>query len=122
MTVHTEVSTGAARSTARPDPNSSSEIERRAQAALKRRRITVITLRLAILVVGLAGWEIGARTEVIDPFFFASPSGIWDQIIVWVTEGTSMGPLWLQIWVRSEERREGKECVSTCRFRCSPYE
>src|SRR3546814_2184195 len=22
---------------------------------------------------------------------------------------------------RSEERREGKECVSTCRSRCSPY-
>ncbi|MFC3676032.1 ABC transporter permease [Ferrovibrio xuzhouensis] len=103
MTVHTEVSTGAARSPARPDPNSSSEIERRAQAALKRRRITVITLRLAILVVGLAGWEIGARTGVIDPFFFASPLGIWDQIIVWFTEGTSMGPLWLQIWVTLEE-------------------
>src|SRR3546814_11406935 len=23
--------------------------------------------------------------------------------------------------LRSEERREGKECVSTCRSRCSPY-
>src|SRR3546814_16737319 len=23
--------------------------------------------------------------------------------------------------LRSEERRVGKECVSTCRFRCSPY-
>src|SRR3546814_21143835 len=25
------------------------------------------------------------------------------------------------IWVRSEERRVGKECVSTCRSRWSPY-
>src|SRR3546814_14997677 len=24
-------------------------------------------------------------------------------------------------WHRSEERRVGKECVSTCRSRCSPY-
>src|SRR3546814_19374254 len=24
-------------------------------------------------------------------------------------------------WMRSEERRVGKECVSTCRSRCSPY-
>src|SRR3546814_17013622 len=24
-------------------------------------------------------------------------------------------------WARSEERRVGKECVSTCRFRWSPY-
>src|SRR3546814_11943065 len=27
----------------------------------------------------------------------------------------------LQIGLRSEERRVGKECVSTCRFRLSPY-
>src|SRR3546814_12487960 len=25
------------------------------------------------------------------------------------------------IWIRSEERRVGKECVSTCRSRWSPY-
>src|SRR3546814_12642954 len=24
-------------------------------------------------------------------------------------------------WIRSEERRVGKECVSTCRYRWSPY-
>ena len=103
MTAHSEASISTARSVARPDPNSSSEIERRAQAALKRRRATVIFLRIAILVIGLGGWEIGARTGVIDPFFFASPSGIWEQIITWFTEGTSMGPLWLQIWVTLEE-------------------
>src|SRR3546814_4555428 len=27
----------------------------------------------------------------------------------------------LQLAVRSEERRVGKECVSTCRTRCAPY-
>src|SRR3546814_2747075 len=27
----------------------------------------------------------------------------------------------LQAWTRSEERRVGKECVSTCRSRWSPY-
>src|SRR3546814_2230177 len=26
-----------------------------------------------------------------------------------------------QLWFRSEERRVGKECVSTCRSRWSPY-
>src|SRR3546814_10054812 len=26
-----------------------------------------------------------------------------------------------QLWTRSEERRVGKECVSTCRSRWSPY-
>src|SRR3546814_13104771 len=28
---------------------------------------------------------------------------------------------WPQAWLRSEERRVGKECVSTCRSRWSPY-
>src|SRR3546814_9267841 len=28
----------------------------------------------------------------------------------------------LNRWLRSEERRVGKECVSTCRSRWSPYE
>ncbi|HEX6959896.1 MAG TPA: ABC transporter permease [Ferrovibrio sp.] len=80
-----------------------SEIERRAKAALKRRRVLVIFLRIAILAVVLIGWEAGTRTGLIDPFFFASPTGIWDQIVTWLTEGTSMGPLWLQVWVTLEE-------------------
>src|SRR3546814_4779681 len=32
-----------------------------------------------------------------------------------------MQELLLGIWERSEERRVGKECVSTCRSRWSPY-
>src|SRR3546814_14057693 len=31
------------------------------------------------------------------------------------------GPLPLEFQIRSEERRVGKECVSTCRSRWSPY-
>src|SRR3546814_13742177 len=27
----------------------------------------------------------------------------------------------MEAWIRSEERRVGKECVSTCRSRWSPY-
>src|SRR3546814_4538339 len=30
-------------------------------------------------------------------------------------------PAWREATVRSEERRVGKECVSTCRSRWSPY-
>ena len=32
--------------------------------------------RLAILAVMLGGWEVAARTGVIDPFFFSMPSAI----------------------------------------------
>lgn len=77
--------------------------EARARARLRRRHALVIGLRLAILIVFLALWELGADYGVIDPFFFSSPSGIWEQIWSWVTEGTSQGPLWLQIYVTLEE-------------------
>jgi len=74
-----------------------------AQARLRRRRWLVNGLRLGLLVVALGGWEIAARLGFIDPFFFAMPSTIADQIWVWLTEGTSQGPLWQQVLVTLEE-------------------
>src|SRR3546814_522476 len=37
---------------------------------------------------------------------------------------TILEPLYREelVWIRSEERRVGKECVSTCRSRWSPYQ
>jgi NitT/TauT family transport system permease protein len=40
---------------------------------------------------------------VIDPFFWGQPSGIWAQLVKWVTQGTAQGPLWQQIAVTLEE-------------------
>ncbi len=88
--------------TARAVPTEA-EIEAEARARLKARRTLVLSLRIGILVAVLGLWEIGARTGLIDPFFFASPSGIAEQIWVWMTEGTSQGPLWVQILVTLEE-------------------
>ena len=79
------------------------EIEAGIQARLRRRRALVITLRIAILVAVLAVWEITTRIGWVDPFFFAMPSGIADQIWTWITEGTSQGPLWQEILVTLEE-------------------
>jgi NitT/TauT family transport system permease protein len=73
------------------------------QARLRRRRWLVNGLRLGLLVVALGGWEIAARLKWIDPFFFAMPSTIADQIWIWLTEGTSQGPLWEQVLVTLEE-------------------
>jgi len=77
--------------------------EMTAKARARRRYALVIALRLVLLVVFLGLWEIGADTKIIDPFFFSSPSGIGEQIWTWITEGTSQGPLWLQIYVTLEE-------------------
>lgn len=69
----------------------------------RRRSVLVNVLRVLLIVVILGGWEIGTRTGVIDPFFWGQPSGIWTQIVTWVTQGTAQGPLWEQIAVTLEE-------------------
>ncbi|HVW56388.1 MAG TPA: ABC transporter permease [Rhizobiaceae bacterium] len=77
--------------------------EMSAKVRARRRYALIITLRLLLLVVFLGLWELGTDTKVIDAFFFSSPSGIGDQIWTWITEGTSQGPLWQQIYVTLEE-------------------
>src|SRR5438445_10892456 len=67
----------------------------------------VYALRLAVLVVTLGGWELAGRLEWIDPFFFSMPAQIVNQIWVWINEGTSQGPLWVQILVTLEETALG---------------
>ena len=74
-----------------------------AQAALKRRKYLIIALRLAVLVIVLGGWELSARMKWIDPFFYSMPSMIWNQIVEWLRDGTSQGPLWQQVLVTLEE-------------------
>lgn len=74
-----------------------------AQAAIRRRRAMIIGLRLVVLVVALGGWEVSARYKLIDPFFYSMPSMIWAQIVEWMRDGTSQGPLWTQVLVTLEE-------------------
>lgn len=54
-------------------------------------------VRAGVLAAFLGLWELGARTEVVDPFNFSQPSRIWDQIWQWVTHGTAQGSLGEQI-------------------------
>ncbi len=74
-----------------------------ATAARRRRRIVVNILRVLLLVVIIGGWELTTRVGIVDPFFWGQPSGIWAQIVTWVTQGTAQGPLWEQIAVTLEE-------------------
>lgn len=85
------------------DATSLAHDERVAQRRIQMRRWTIILLRLAVLVLWLGGWEVSARLKWIDPFFFAMPSSIYDQLVVWFTEGTSQGPLLTQVLVTLEE-------------------
>ena len=70
---------------------------------LARRRRLVAVLQIAVLVVVLGAWELCSRTGIVDPFFFGMPSEVVQQIRTWIAEGTSLGPLWVQVLVTLEE-------------------
>ncbi len=74
-----------------------------ATAARRRRSVMVNTLRILLLVVIIGGWELFTRVGIVDPFFWGRPSGIWMQLVTWVTQGTAQGSLWEQIAVTMEE-------------------
>jgi NitT/TauT family transport system permease protein len=84
-------------------PASLAVVEQEAQRKIRQRRQLVISLRLAILVFVLGGWELSARLLWIDPFFFSQPSLIALQIYDWMVNGTSQGPLLTQVLVTLEE-------------------
>jgi NitT/TauT family transport system permease protein len=73
----------------------------------RKRAQLVLTLRLAVLVLILGGWEGGVRVGFIDPFFFGQPSAIFDKLVDWSRNGTSIGPLWWQIWITIYEAGAG---------------
>jgi NitT/TauT family transport system permease protein len=85
------------------DGNSLAQIERSAQRRIRQRQALVIGLRVLVLVAVLGGWELAGRNKWIDPFFFSMPSLIYLQIVDWFQNGTSQGPLLLQVWVTLEE-------------------
>ena len=73
-----------------------------------RHRSLVLGLSLSLLASPLSAAELG-------------PSAT-DQLIVKLNErANGMAAAQALSQVRSEERRVGKECVSTCRSRWSPY-
>jgi len=69
----------------------------------RRRQLTVQGLRVLTAVVWLGSWELTTRLGWVDKFFFAQPSEIADKLWVWTTQGTELGPLWVQVVTTMEE-------------------
>lgn len=82
---------------------SDKEIEAAALRQIRRRKITVRSWQVAILIAILGIWETGARVGFIDPFFYASPSEIWSRLLDWAVNGTTEGSLWYNLGVTMEE-------------------
>ncbi len=83
--------------------NDEASLSAQARARLKRHRYLVILGQVTIAAVIILGWEFGARTGFIDPFFFGSPTGIVIRLIDWGINGTAFGSFWFQIWITLEE-------------------
>ncbi len=82
---------------------SDAELLAQRRRAIRRRRYFVYALRVLFGVVLVAAWELSARMNWTDPFFFGMPSRIAARLWLWITQGTSLGPLWLQIAITMEE-------------------
>src|SRR5690348_13676262 len=76
------------------------------------RRLKVQGLRLAVAVIVLGGWQLGAQVSdcntaghlcVVDKFFWSQPSDIAQKLWSWITEGTDLGPIWEQVLVTMQE-------------------
>ena len=74
---------------------------RRSQA--RRRVLQIQGLRLLVAVVILGGWELGVRAGIIDKFFWSQPSDIAQKLWAWITQGTDLGPIWIQLAVTMQE-------------------
>jgi NitT/TauT family transport system permease protein len=68
-----------------------------------KRRAGLAAARLAIVVVALTGWQLAVNAKVVDPFFWGSPTAVWDTLVTWVSVGTPQGSLAEQISVTLEE-------------------
>src|SRR3546814_14645903 len=78
-----------------------------------RQAVTAFLICVFAAIVNLAYHQIYPVPAELDK--------IWPNSIPFVIVALMVGQFWFAFRKRSEERRVGKECVSTCRFRWSPY-
>src|SRR5437879_1280714 len=79
------------------------ELAARRSRAARRRRVVVYGLRLLFAALWIGSWELSTRLNWVDPFFVGQPSGVVARLWTWITDGTALGPLWLQAVVTMEE-------------------
>src|SRR3546814_4202801 len=74
-----------------------------------------------LLVRGVATYSLEFRRNVGDLDAVYVPIGMGSGICGMIAVRDALGLRTEIVGVRSEERRVGKECVSPCRYRWSPY-
>jgi NitT/TauT family transport system permease protein len=84
-------------------PTDPTDVAGNARRKAQRRKTHVLLGRIALFLLIVGGWQTLTSWNVIDPFFFGSPSGIVTRLADWAQKGTAYGSIWLQIWVTLEE-------------------
>lgn len=62
---------------------------------IKRNKWKIGIIRIAILVIFIALWEVAAKLKLIDPFLTSSPSRIVKSLISFVNGGTLFRHIWV---------------------------
>ena len=73
---------------------SNAEIEAAAKHAAQRHKMLVLIWQMVTLVVLLGSWEISARNNWIDPFFYSYPSEIFARLLEFIVEGSDGHSIW----------------------------
>ena len=60
---------------------------------ISNRRSALIVWQLALASAILVGWEVGAASTLLDPFFFSRPSAIVLRVVQW----TASGAIWVHL-------------------------
>ena len=96
------VATSAGMAPHAPKMTSEEELTKLGKKARRDWHVKIWVARVVLLIVWLGGWELCARTKLIDPFFFGQPSQIWKALVNLFQNGSTVGPIWTDIWVTAE--------------------
>jgi NitT/TauT family transport system permease protein len=75
----------------------------RYQAKVRKHKLLVHAAQLAVLTVLIGGWQLFVGNDSRKVILYGKPSGIVNQLHIWVTQGTALGSLGDQIKVTLEE-------------------
>jgi NitT/TauT family transport system permease protein len=73
------------------------------QAKVRKHKLLVHAAQLAVLTVLIGGWQLFVGNDSRKVILYGKPSGIVNQLHIWVTQGTALGSLGDQIKVTLEE-------------------
>jgi NitT/TauT family transport system permease protein len=73
------------------------------RARIRRHRLQVHLAQLTVLTVLVGGWQLFVGNDSRKIILYGEPSGIANQLQIWVTQGTALGSLGDQIKVTLEE-------------------